>query len=110
MADPFFTRHPVVRKLAVPAAGVIAFGLFLLLTFPYDVLKRRIEIEALRSGADLTIGSLGPAGLGGVRARDVKVRFTAVPGADALPELHFDRLDVSPDFFALLLRRTSFGF
>jgi len=106
----FFARHPVLRKLALPAAGVIAFGLFLLLTFPYDVLARRIEIEAQRSGADVTIGSLGPAGFGGVRARDVKVRLAPAPGADALPQLHFDRMDVSPDLLALLLRRTSFGF
>jgi type II secretion system protein N len=109
-AEAFVARHPVLKKLALPAAAVIAFGIFLLLTFPYDVLKRRIEIEAQRSGADLTIGSLGPAGLGGVRARDVKVRFTPMPGADALPELHFDRLDLSPDLLALILRRTSFGF
>jgi len=107
LAGAFFARHPVLRKLALPAAAVVAFGLFLLLTFPYDVLARRIEIEAQRSGADLTIGSLGPAGFGGVRARDVKVRFS---GADALPDLHFDRMDLSPDLFALLLRRTSFGF
>src|SRR5438132_6502121 len=106
----FFGRHPVLRKLALPAAGVIAFGLFLLLTFPYDVLARRIEIEAQRSGADVTIGSLGPAGFGGVRARDVKALLAPAPGSDALPELHFDRMDVSPDLLALLLRRTSFGF
>jgi len=107
----FLARHPLLRKLLLPAAGVIAFVLFLLLTFPFDVLARRIEVEAQRGGADLTIGSMGPAGLGGVRARDVKLRMPAVPGADgATPELHLDALDVSPDLFALLLRRTSFGF
>src|SRR5439155_20182776 len=106
----FFARHPVLQKLALPAAGVIAFGLFLLLTFPYDVLARRIEIEAQRSGAEVSIGSMGPAGIGSVRARDVKVRLAAAPGAEALPELRFDRLDISPDLFALILRRTSFGF
>lgn len=106
----FFTRHPVLRKLLLPAAGVLAFGLFLLLTFPYDVLARRIEVEAQRNGAEITIGSLGPAGLGGVHARDVKLRFAATPGAEALPDLRFDRLEISPDFLALLLRRTSFGF
>jgi len=106
----FVARQPVLQKLALPAAGVIAFGLFLLLTFPYDVLARRIEIEAQRSGAEVSIGSMGPAGIGSVRARDVKVRLAAAPGAEALPELRFDRLDISPDLFALILRRTSFGF
>ncbi len=106
----FLTRHPVLRRLLMPAAGVIAFGLFLLLTFPFDVLARRIEVEAQRNGADLTIGSMGPAGLGGVRARNVKLRIIPAPGAEPGPELHLDRMDLSPDLFALLLRRTSFGF
>ena len=110
LAENFLARHPVLKKLALPAAGAIGFGLFLWLTFPYDVLARRIEIEAQRSGADVTIGSLGPAGFGSVRARNVKLRLAASPGAEALPELRFDRLDVSPDLFALILKRTSFGF
>src|SRR6267142_7264589 len=112
MADlAFLARHPVLRKLLLPAAGVIAFGLFLMLTFPFDVLARRIEVEAQRGGADLTIGSMGPAGLGGVRARDVRLRMQSAPGAEnPMPDLHLDALDVSPDFLALLLRRTSFGF
>ncbi len=102
-------RHPRGRRLLLPAAGALAFALFLMLTFPYETLARRIEVEAQRGGAEVTIGSMGPA-FGGVRARDVKVHFSATPGADALPEFRFDSLDVSPDLFALLLRRTSFGF
>src|SRR5207237_8557613 len=105
----FLDRHPTLRKLLVPAAGAIAFGLFLLLTFPYDVLARRIEMEAQRGGAELTIGSMGPAGLTGVRARDVKLRLPAAPGGEAMPELHLERADLSPDLFALILRGTSFG-
>ena len=107
MADlAFLSRHPVLRKLLLPAAAVVAFGLFLLLTFPYDVLARRLEVEAQRTGADLTIGSLGPSGLAGMRARNVKLRLAG----DGMPEIRLDRMDVSPDLFALLLRRTSFGF
>ena len=40
----------------------------------------------------------------------MKLRFSPAPGADALPELHLDRMDVRPDLIALILRRTSFGF
>jgi type II secretion system protein N len=110
MADlAFLARHPVLRRLLLPAAAVIAFGLFLVLTFPYDVLARRLEVEAQREGAELTIGSLGPSGLTGLRARDVKLRLPAGPG-EAVPELKLERADLSPDLFALLLRRTSFGF
>ncbi len=103
-------RHPTLRRLLIPVAGAIGFLLFLLLTFPFDVLAHRLEVEAQRNGADLTIGSLGPAGPWCVRAREVKLRFAPAPGGEALPELHFDRMDLSPDLFALLLRRTSFGF
>lgn len=106
----FFRRHPRVRRLLVPAGGVLAFGLFLVLTFPYDVLARRIEVEAKSAGADLTIGSMGGSGLVGVRARDVRLRISPSPGAEPAPELRFDRADVRPDLLALILRRTSFGF
>jgi type II secretion system protein N len=105
----FFARHPLLRRLLVPAAAVVAFGLFLVLTFPYDVLARRLEVEAQRVGAELTIGSLGPSGLAGLRAREVKLRLPAAPG-ETIPELRLDRADLSPDLLALILRRTSFGF
>ena len=57
----------------------------------------------------LTIGSIGGRGLIGVRARDVRARVPGAPG-EPVTELRFDRVDVSPDLFALLFRRTSFGF
>jgi type II secretion system protein N len=106
----FLTRHPVLRRLLLPAAAVVAFFLFLVLTFPYDVLARRIEMEAKRAGAELTIGSAGVGGLAAVRARDVRVRIVPAAGAEPWPELRFDRAVLSPDILALILRRTSFGF
>ena len=78
----FFVRHPRIRRVLVPAGGVLAFGLFLVLTFPYDVLARRMEVEAKRSGADLTIGSMGGSGLVGVRARDVRLRISSAASAE----------------------------
>jgi type II secretion system protein N len=106
----FLTAHPTVRRLLLPAGAALAFFLFLVLTFPYDVLARRIEIEARRAGAEVTIGSAGAGGFAAVRARDVRVRIVPVSGGEAWPELRFDRAVVSPDLFALILRRTSFGF
>jgi type II secretion system protein N len=94
-----------LRRFAIPAAALLAFGLFFLLTFPFDTLARRIEVEAQRAGTDLRIGRMGPAFLG-FRARDVRLRFAGDAGA----ELRFDSVTVRPDLFALLLRRTSFGF
>ena len=105
----FLARHPMLRRSLLPGGAVLAFFLFLVLTFPYDVLARRIEMEAKRAGADVTIGSAGAGGLAAVRARDVRVRIAPASG-DAWPELRFDRAVVSPDLIALILRRTSFGF
>ena len=104
-----FARYPVLRRLLLPAVGIVAFLLFLVVTFPYDILARRIEIEAQRAGAELTLGSVGAGGLASVRARDVRVRILPA-GSAPWPELRFDRAVVSPDIFAMLLRRTSFGF
>jgi type II secretion system protein N len=102
-------RLQKIRRAAIPAIAVLSFLLFLLVTFPYDTVAHRIEAEAQRAGADLTIGSIGGHGFFGVRARNVRLR-PASSGAEPAPELRFDRVDVSPDLIALLLRRTSFGF
>ena len=111
MADlTFLARYPLLRRLLLPVAFVVAFVVFLLLTFPYDTLARRIEAEAQAGGTDITIGSLGPSGLGGLRARDIKVHLPQAPGGEALPDLRLDRADLNPDLLPLLLRRTSFSF
>jgi len=102
-------RLQKLRRGLVPALAVLSFLLFLVITFPYETMARRIEAEARRTGADLTIGSAGGHGLFGLRARDVRLH-PASSGAEPMPELRFDRVDVSPDLFALLFRRTSFGF
>ena len=91
-----FARYPVLRRLLLPAGGFLAFLLFLVFTFPYDVLARRIEIEAQRAGAELTLGSVGAGGLASVRARDVRVRILPA-GSAPWPELRFDRAVVSRD-------------
>jgi len=102
-------RLQKLRRGLAPAAAVLAFFLFLLLTFPYEMVARRMEVEAQRAGVELTIGSIGGRGLLGVRARDVRVKPAPAPG-EPIVELRFDRVDVSPDLFAMLLGRTGFGF
>jgi type II secretion system protein N len=105
----YLAKHPILRKLLVPAVAIVFFVLFLVLTFPYDTLALRLTSEAQREGAELVIGSLGPAGLGGLRARDVKLRLPS-PNGEPSSEVSFARADISPDILALILRRTSFGF
>jgi type II secretion system protein N len=96
-----------LRAFALPAGTVLAFLVFLLATFPFDTLARRIEIEVQRAGGDISIGSLGPAFLG-FRARDVRLRPPSATGP--APEFHFDSVTIRPDLLALLGRRSSFSF
>ena len=103
-------QHPKVQRMLLPVGTGLAFVLFLFLTFPYETLARRIEVEARAAGADLVIGRLGPAGLFGLRARDVRLKLSPAPGGEAAPELKFDRADLKPDLLPMILRRTSFGF
>ena len=109
-ATAFLNQHPVLRRLLLPIAAVLAFVLFLILTFPYDVLARRLQMEAQRAGVELTLGSVGAGGLASLQARDVRVRVLPARGAEAWPELRFERAVFSPDILALIFRRTSFGF
>jgi type II secretion system protein N len=102
-------RVQKLRRGAMPAVAVLSFLLFLLVTFPYEMIGRRMEAEAKRAGTDLSIGSIGGRGLFGLRARDVRLRLLS-SGAEPAPELRFASVDVSPDLFALLLGRTSFAF
>jgi type II secretion system protein N len=106
----YLAKHPLLRRLLVPVVAVLFFVLFVIVTFPYDTLARRLEAEAQREGAELSIGSLGPAGLASFKAREVRMRLPASPGAENSPEVKLDAATLSPDVFALLLRRTSFGF
>jgi type II secretion system protein N len=106
----YLAKHPILRKALVPVTAVVFFVLFLVLTFPYDTLALRLTAEAQREGAELTIGSLGPAGLGGLRARDVKLRLPPSPNGEPSTEVKLERADLSPDILPLILRRTSFGF
>ena len=112
MATPLAlaARHPLLRRLALPLLFVAAFLVFLPLTFPFESLARRIEVEARSAGAEVTLGRLGSAGLFGLRARDVRVRIPAAPGGEALPELKLDKVDLKPDLLALILRKPAFSF
>lgn len=103
-------RHPLLRRFGLPVLFVVAFILFLPLTFPFESLARRIEVEARSGGTEITLGKVGPAGLFGMRARDVRLHVAPPPGGEALPEIRLDKVDLKPDLIALLLRKTSFSF
>jgi type II secretion system protein N len=106
----YLNRYPILRRLLWPAGAILAFLFFFIVTFPYDLVARRIEMEAQRAGVELTIGSAGAGGLLSLKATDLRVRVVPVSGVDSWPELRFERAVFSPDILALILRRTSFGF
>jgi type II secretion system protein N len=103
-------RYPWLRRLVGPLLFVVLFVLFLLSTFPYDDLGLRLEQEARAQNAELSIGRLRGAGLFGLRASDVKVRLPGPPGGEPGPEIKLDEVDVRPDLFGLIVRRTGFGY
>jgi type II secretion system protein N len=102
-------RRTWLRRLLVPVTFVLGFGLFVYLTFPFDMVVQRLELEARKSGVDLSIRSLGPLGLLGMRARGVSLR-AATEGAGAGPELKLDRVDVRPAPLELAMRRIVVAF
>lgn len=84
------------------AALYTAFGLFclvvsLFVTFPYEAIQQRIEMEAARSGLTVKLGSLGPAFLG-VTATRVQIA-AAKPEEEAAEPLLLSYVTVRPTFF-----------
>lgn len=110
LALPGPLNLPWVRRLLAPVAFVATFLLMLYLTFPYEVLGQRIEVEARQLGWDVSISKLGPAGLLGLRARTLSAKqHESMPGAAPL-ELKLDKVDLHPHLLQLLLRQLAVGF
>jgi type II secretion system protein N len=90
---------------------IVLFSLFaavalvasLLLTFPYDVLGRRIEAEVAKAvpGASLSINEIGPALPFGLRMADVVFAKEGKDGEPG-PKFTIDRIRLRPALFALL--------
>src|SRR5690242_16532457 len=90
-------------KLVVGYAAffVVALIIGLYITFPYDALKERAQIEAANSGYFIRMDSLGP-GLFGITAKDVKISKKIEEGAQSdtpPPSLSLDSVSVRPALF-----------
>ncbi len=73
--------------LGYAAFAVVAFVLGLLITFPYDAVRKRLVTEAAQAGYAVRMDSLRP-GLAGVTATNVRVSKPPQPlSADALASL-----------------------
>jgi type II secretion system protein N len=99
-----------VKRLLLPVLFVVGFLLFLVWTFPFDEIARRLEAEVRAQGGDLTIERLRSAGLTGVSALGVKLRLPGPPGAEPGAEIKLDRVDVKVDVLPLIVRRVGFSY
>lgn len=87
-------RWKVVTAYVAFAVASLVFGLFA--TFPYETLRRRLEIEADAAGLSLTVDRMGP-GLLGVSARGISIASkTAAPGEPAPEALLIPALTIRP--------------
>lgn len=99
-------ENPIARwKLVCAYAAFSLFALMvaMVLTFPYETLKERLQSEAESAGLYLRIGSMGP-GLG-IRATDLRVSKKAA-GDEAAPaeSLEIEKITFRPSLWPLGLR------
>jgi len=114
-------RPVLLRAVGYPLFFSLFFLVFLYVTFPYDRLKEVIiaQLEAPRttpsgrslpSGLEVTIGSLGPTVLPGLRARDVRVTFLPTAPGGRPTFMRIDEAVVHVSLFALLVKRLDLSF
>ncbi|MFL5318289.1 MAG: type II secretion system protein GspN [Myxococcaceae bacterium] len=87
----------------------LIFGVYV--TFPYDALKSRAQMEAASAGYFVRMDSLGP-GLFGVTAKDVKISKAIAEGSDTPPpSLQLESVSLRPALFppGFAFRANAFG-
>jgi type II secretion system protein N len=90
-----WTPKPWHKNLALGVFGLVCFLFFLVVTFPADAARARLQAEAARTGLVLRMDSL-TAGFFGISASQVRV--SRASDTDAVP-LVVDQLMVRPTFF-----------
>jgi len=107
---PFLAINPRLRRLLTPVLFIVALIVFLFATFPYDAISQRLVSEAHAAGYDLSIGSLGHAGVFGLTASDVRIKPISPDAAGGPLEIKLDKLTLKPEVLGLLMRRTAVAF
>jgi type II secretion system protein N len=90
-----WTPKPWHKNLALSLFGLVCFLFFLVVTFPGDAARTRLQAEAAHTGLVLRMESL-TAGFFGLSAN--QVRISRASDTDAVP-LVVDQLTVRPTFF-----------
>jgi type II secretion system protein N len=98
------------RYAGYPLFGLLVFLTVLYLSMPWTRVRDRVESDAQTAGWDIRIGSLGPAFLFGVKARDVVLRTHPANPQEKPLRLVFDQVVAHPGIIGLITRHPSVGF
>lgn len=96
-------RSIILQIVAYILYAVVAFAVFLYVTFPYDLLQQRLVEWVSQAGVQLTMAPLRPTFSPGVRTRDVRLVVDQLNSTTAL--VHLQTLRVRPEWLALLSRK-----
>ena len=100
-------RRIIVQIVAYTLYAIVAFLVFLYVTFPYDLLQQRLVEWVSQAGVQLTMARLRPAFPPGVRTSDVRLVDQLSPNTTMV---HIDTLRVQPEWPALLSRKMQVHF
>ena len=96
-------RRLILQIVAYTLYAIVAFAVFLYLTFPYDLLQQRLVEWVSQEGVKLTMARLRPAFPPGLRARGVRLVVEQFSPNDAAVQI--ETVHVQPAWSALLSRK-----
>src|SRR4030095_1453747 len=88
--------------------ALVAFGVFVYVLFPYDILQQRLIEWVSQEGVQLVLTGLRPPSPPGLRAEDVRLQVDQLSPSDAT--LRIDTLRIQPDWLALVARKIQLRF
>ena len=101
-------RHIILQIVAYTLYALVAFGIFVYVLFPYDLLQQRLVEWVSQEGVQLVLTRLRPAFPPGLRAEDIRLQVDQLSPSAAT--LHINTLRVQPDWLALLARKMHLRF
>ena len=101
-------RHIILQIVAYTLYALVAFGVFVYVLFPYDLLQQRLVEWVSQEGVQLVLTRLRPAFPPGLRAEDIRLQVDQLSPSAAT--LHINTLRVQPDWLALLARKMQLRF
>jgi type II secretion system protein N len=101
-------RRIILQIVAYILYALVAFGVFVYVLFPYDILQQRLIEWVSQEGVQLVLTRLRPAFPPGLRAEDIRLQVDQLSPSDAT--LRIDTLRIQPDWLALLARKMQLHF